>query len=109
MQMQPDVARLAKEYEVTPQEMREMLRDTYDGYRFSRNSPDIYNPFSLMKAFNQRELRNFWFESDTLSYLLRQMRRFRTDGRRIVKVGMGFSIEKRSLTDYQIVEDEPKD
>ena len=78
-QMQPDVKRLAKEYEVTPQEMREMLRDTYDGYRFSRNSPDIYNPFSLMKAFNQRELRNFWFESGTPSYLMRQMRRFHTD------------------------------
>ena len=48
-QMQPDVARLAKEYEVSPQEMRQMLRDTYDGYRFSGKSPDIYNPFSLMK------------------------------------------------------------
>ena len=78
-QMQPDVARLAKEYEVTPQEMRQMLRDTYDGYRFSRGSTDIYNPFSLMKAFNQRELRNFWFESGTPSYLMRQMRRFKTD------------------------------
>ena len=78
-QMQPDVARLAKEYEVTPQEMRQMLRDTYDGYRFSRNSTDIYNPFSLMKAFNQRELRNFWFESGTPSYLMRQMRKFHTD------------------------------
>ena len=78
-QMQPDVARLAKEYEVTPPEMRQMLRDTYDGYRFSRGSTDIYNPFSLMKAFNQRELRNFWFESGTPSYLMRQMRRFKTD------------------------------
>ena len=78
-QMQPDVARLAKEYEVTPQEMRQMLRDTYDGYRFSEESPDIYNPFSLMKAFNQRKLRNFWFESGTPSYLMRQMRRFKTD------------------------------
>ena len=78
-QMQPDVARLAKEYEVTPQEMRQMLRDTYDGYHFSRGSTDIYNPFSLMKAFNQRELRNFWFESGTPSYLMRQIRRFKTD------------------------------
>ena len=78
-QMQPDVERLAREYEVTPAEMRKMLRDTYDGYRFSRNSPDIYNPFSLMKAFNHCELRNFWFESGTPSYLMRQMRRFRTD------------------------------
>ncbi len=78
-QMQPDVERLAREYEVTPAEMRQMLRDTYDGYRFSRKSPDIYNPFSLMKAFNQRELRNFWFESGTSSYLMRQLQRFRTD------------------------------
>ena len=78
-QMQPDVERLAKEYEVSSREMREMLRETYDGYRFSRKSPDIYNPFSLMKAFNECELRNFWFESGTPSYLIRQMRRFRTD------------------------------
>ena len=78
-QMQPDVARLAEEYEVSPQEMREMLRETYDGYRFAGKSPDIYNPFSLMKAFNELELRNFWFESGTPSYLLRQMQHFRTD------------------------------
>ena len=78
-QMQPDVERLAREYEVTPAEMRQMLRDTYDGYRFSEESPDIYNPFSLMKAFNHRRLRNFWFESGTPSYLMRQMQRFRTD------------------------------
>ena len=77
--MQPDVERLAEEYEVTPQEMRQMLRDTYDGYHFSEESPDIYNPFSLMKAFNQLRLNNWWFESGTPSYLIRQMRRFRTD------------------------------
>ena len=78
-QMIPDVERLANEYEVSQAEMRQMLRDTYDGYRFSRKSPDIYNPYSLMKAFNERELKHFWFESGTPSYLLPQMRRFRTD------------------------------
>ena len=78
-QMQPDVARLAERYKCSPAEMREMLRDTYDGYHFSEESPDIYNPFSLMKAFNERRLANFWFESGTPSYLLRQMRHFHTD------------------------------
>ena len=78
-QMMPDVARVAEEYEVTPVEMREMLRDSYDGYHFSGKSPDIYNPFCLMKTFNQKALRNWWFESGTPSYLLRQMRRYRTD------------------------------
>ncbi len=78
-QMQQDVAQLAEEYKVKPQEMRKMLRDTYDGYHFSRKSPDIYNPFSLMKAFNQHELRNYWFESGTPSYLIHQMKLFHTD------------------------------
>ena len=78
-QMQPDVELLAEEYGVTPKEMRQMLRDTYDGYHFAGKSPDIYNPFSLMKAFNERRLAHFWFESGTPSYLLRQMHRFRTD------------------------------
>ena len=78
-QMQPDVARLAEIYKCTSQEMREMLRDTYDGYHFSEKSPDIYNPFSLMKAFNLLRLQNYWFESGTPSYLIRQLRRFRTD------------------------------
>ena len=78
-QMMPDVERLASRYKCTPTEMRQMLRDTYDGYHFSEESPDIYNPYSLMKAFNQRQLKHFWFESGTPSYLLPQMRRFRTD------------------------------
>ena len=30
--------------------------------------------------------------------------RYATDGRRIVKVGMGFSVEKRAMTEYIIVE-----
>ncbi len=77
--MRPDVERLAERYKCSPEEMREKLRSTYDGYHFSEESPDIYNPFSLMKAFNQRQLSNFWFESGTPSYLIRQMRHFRTD------------------------------
>ena len=38
-QMQPDVELLAHEYEVSPLEMRQMLRDRYDGYHFSEGSP----------------------------------------------------------------------
>ena len=78
-QMQQDVELLAQRYKCAPDEMRQKLRDKYDGYHFSEESPDIYNPFSLMKTFNQRMLKNWWFESGTPSYLLRQMRLFQTD------------------------------
>ena len=58
---------------------QEGVSRNYDGYHFAGESPDIYNPFSLMKAFNERRLAYFWFESGTPSYLLQQMRRYRTD------------------------------
>ena len=77
--MAPDIAMLAREYECTPDEMRLKLKEQYDGYRFAKESPDIYNPFSLMKCFQQREVSNYWFESGTPSFLIRQMRHFRTD------------------------------
>ena len=74
-----DIAMLAKEYEFSPEEMRAKLKRQYDGYRFADKSPDIYNPFSLLKSFNQRKVANYWFESGTPTFLIRQMQQFRTD------------------------------
>ena len=77
--MAPDIAMLAEECECTPEEMHAKLKLQYDGYRFARKSPEIYNPFSLLKCFNEREVSNYWFESGTPSFLIRQMQRFHTD------------------------------
>ena len=78
-QMAPDIAMLAREYECTPEEMRAKLKRQYDGYRFAKMSPDVYNPFSLLKCFNQRDIANYWFDSGTPTFLIRQMQHFRTD------------------------------
>ena len=77
--MAPDIAMLAKEYECTPEQMHDKLKQQYDGYRFAKESPDVYNPFSLLKCFNQRNIANYWFESGTPTFLIRQMQHFRTD------------------------------
>ena len=78
-QMAPDIAMLAEEYECSYEEMHTKLKLQYDGYRFAETSPDIYNPFSLLKCFNQRKIANYWFESGTSTFLIRQMQHFRTD------------------------------
>ena len=77
--MAPDIENLAKAYECTPDEMRQKLKAMYDGYRFAEKSPDIYNPFSLMKCFLQEKVGHYWFDSGTPSFLIRQMQHFRTD------------------------------
>jgi cellobiose-specific phosphotransferase system component IIB len=75
----PDVALLAENYDCTPEEMHQRLKTRYDGYKFSRNSPEIYNPFSLFKAFDLGEVGNYWFDSGTPAYLVQQMKKFQTD------------------------------
>ena len=75
----PDIAMLAEAYECTPEEMHAKLKLQYDGYRFADVSPEIYNPFSLLKCFSQKKIANYWFESGTPTFLIRQMQHFRTD------------------------------
>lgn len=77
--MAPDIARLAERQECTPEEMHSLLKLQYDGYHFSRQSPEIYNPFSLMKCFLLGKMDSYWFDSGTPGFLIRQMRHFRTD------------------------------
>ena len=75
----PDIALLAREYECTPEEMHRRLKERYDGYMFSERAPEVYNPFSLFKAFGTGKVANYWFESGTPTFLIRQMQKFNTD------------------------------
>jgi len=77
--MWEDIERLAEIHEMTAHEMHEKLKQRYDGYHFSEDSKEVYNPFSVLKAFQQRKLANYWFESGTPSFLIRQLKHFNTD------------------------------
>lgn len=75
----PDIAIVAEHYGCTPAEMHERLKQRYDGYHFSESSADIYNPYSLFRAFLHKDIANYWFDTGTPTFLLHQMRNFRTD------------------------------
>ena len=65
------IAEFAEDYDCTPEEMLQKLKDKYDGYHFSKRMTDIFNPFSILNAFNQMDLGNYWFKSGTPTYLVR--------------------------------------
>ncbi len=75
-QMRPDVENLGKRLNMTYEETLEALRTNYDGYHFSWPSPDVFNPFSLLSAMANGNLKNFWFSTGTPTYLIEMMRRF---------------------------------
>ena len=51
-----DIEQLAEKYGMSPEAMHQKLTLQYDGYHFTEDSDGIYNPFSLLKAFQQRRL-----------------------------------------------------
>ena len=77
--LKQDIALLAEACEYTPEDMHSQLKKRYDGYHFASRSEGIYNPYSLCKAFANQKIDNYWFDTGTPSFLLRQMQRFRTD------------------------------
>lgn len=64
-----DTGRLSIELGVTKGELLQMLKRKYDGYHFSSRSVDVYNPFSILNAFKNRQLDNYWFATGTPTYL----------------------------------------
>lgn len=65
------IRELAATLGFSEQEMKAELRRHYDGYNFSRRMTGIYNPFSLLKAFDNQNIGDYWFQSGTPSYLVR--------------------------------------
>ena len=77
-QMHEYIERLAVSQEMTKEETQRKLKEKYDGYHFTWPSPDIYNPFSLLNAFEDGELNAYWFGSGTPTYLIEMLRKFHT-------------------------------
>ena len=48
--------------ELSKDELDEKIRFWYDGYKFDGKT-HIYNPFSILNFFSDKEFRNYWFES----------------------------------------------
>ena len=64
-------------YHCTEEEMMQRLKGQYDGYHFSDSLTDVYNPFSLLNAFNKKSIRDYWFSSGTPTYLIRLLAHFK--------------------------------
>ena len=48
-----------------------LLREWYDGYRFSEVRRDVYNPYSLLSVFSDMKMGIYWFRTATPRFLVR--------------------------------------
>ena len=69
-QFHDDIVLLGEANGLDYEQQMEELKETYDGYHFSERMCDMYNPFSLLNAFETQKIDNYWFDRGTSSSLI---------------------------------------
>ena len=65
------IRELADELGESEEVTKQLLKQHYDGYHFSKRMKDVYNPFSIINTFAKLDMRDYWFASGTPTYLVR--------------------------------------
>ena len=65
-----EVLAFAEKLGVDKERMYEMLKNRFNGYRFSIYGESVYNPYSLLSALKSKSLENRWSATGTPSYLV---------------------------------------
>ena len=66
--------RMASELDMSVGDVTAEMTRLYDGYHFTAGMPGIYNPFSVLNAFDANSFGSYWFETGTPTYLVHLLR-----------------------------------
>lgn len=93
-QMSEDIDVLAEAQGMTREGTIAKLKENYDGYHFSPASPDVFNPYSLLNCFDDKNFGAYWFSSGTPTYLINMLRKFK-----VLPAKIGRSLARSSAFD----------
>lgn len=68
------IERMAEEQGASVREVTDEMTRLYDGYHFTAGQPGLYNPFSVLNAFDANAFGSYWFETGTPTYLVHLLR-----------------------------------
>lgn len=93
-QMSEDIDMLAEAQGMIREKTIAKLKENYDGYHFSPASPDVFNPYSLLNCFDDKNFGAYWFSSGTPTYLINMLRKFK-----VLPAKIGRSLARSSAFD----------
>ena len=85
------------------EEIKQLLKRQYDGYHFGEELVDVYNPFSLLNAFDSMRIQDYWFQSGTPTYLIRLLNHARENLDELT----GQYYDPREFVDYKADVEKP--
>jgi hypothetical protein len=96
---EPEINALAIELDKPYDETLYRLKKRYNGYHFAKNTEGIYNPFSLLRTFAAGDLRYYWFETGTPTFLVRMLKNFDFD---VQKLEKDVRISSNAISEYRV-------
>ena len=93
-----EITTLANAKKLSYQECLSELKRMYDGYHFSMDSNDIYNPYSLLRAFDQKKFGSYWFETGTPTFLINKLTQINFNPRTFIDT---VKISESAISDYR--------
>ena len=97
------IKELGKAKGMTEEETIDRLKRKYDGYHFSENMVDVFNPFSLLNCLQKSQFRDFWFSTGTPTYLMRLL----SDNHVTVNELLGNYYPAAEFVDYKATKQRP--
>ena len=98
------ITELAEKMEYTVEKMKSELKKQYDGYHFSENlNMDIYNPFSIINAFDMQKTEDYWYESGTPTYLVKLLEGYNVNIQKMTSK----SYARKYFIDYRADKQDP--
>ena len=97
------IKKLGEENGMTEEETIAKLKRKYDGYHFSDNMVDVFNPFSLFNCFKKGKFKDYWFSTGTPTYLVRLL----SDNHENVNELAGKDYSAAEFVDYKATRQKP--
>jgi hypothetical protein len=89
---------LAQENQESFEQTLEAVRRNFNGYRFAKDSESVYNPFSVLNTFANRDIQYYWFATGTPTFLFRELERTKFD---ITLFKNNIEVPEPAINDYQ--------
>lgn len=100
----PELEKLAEENEMSFDEAVEMMTRQYDGYHFHPKGEGMFNPFSVLNAFDKNEFGDYWFQTGTPTFLVKSLKKADYDLRTLMD---GVEASAINFTEYRAEANNP--
>lgn len=68
------ISNFAGEHGISEEKVWEIFKENYDGYHFHESGEDVYNPYSVLRAFESGEIDEYWYSTGNPQFLVNVLR-----------------------------------